>query len=159
MNEEAKKKLLRMIPHALYLLTSRSNGKTAAATISWVTQASFQPPLIAVGLKKDSHTFQVVQEAKAFVLNFLGIGQKEVAQKFFKHVEPEGNTLNGEIFIESPLLKHPVFPKMAGFVECRMVGTVEKGDHTIVVAEVLEAESGPLEGPLLLSSTGWQYGG
>lgn len=53
MNEEAKKKLLRMIPHALYLLTSRANGQTAAATVSWVTQASFQPPLVAVGLKKN----------------------------------------------------------------------------------------------------------
>ncbi|HEY5039270.1 MAG TPA: flavin reductase family protein [bacterium] len=159
MNEEAKKKLLRMIPHALYVLTSRSNGKTAVSTVSWVTQASFHPPLLVVGLKKDSHTLEVVKRAKGFVLNFLGTGQKDVAQKFFKHEEPEGNHLAGEPFQESPLLKHPIFPKMAGFVECRMVGMVEKGDHTVVVAEVVEAESGPLEGPLLLSSTGWQYGG
>ena len=57
MNEDAKKKLLRMIPHALYVLTSKADGKTAASTVSWVTQASFQPPLVAVGLKKDYHTF------------------------------------------------------------------------------------------------------
>lgn len=159
MNEEAKKKLLRMIPHALYVLTSGADGKTTASTVSWVTQASFKPPMVSVGLKKDSDTFDVVKRAQSFVLNFLGSGQKETAQKFFKHVEAEGNTLAGETFVPSPLLKHPVFPKMAGFVECRIVGTVEKGDHTVVVAEVLEAECGPLEGPLLLSSTGWQYGG
>jgi flavin reductase (DIM6/NTAB) family NADH-FMN oxidoreductase RutF len=93
------------------------------------------------------------------VLNFLGKDQKDIAQKFFKHVEPEGNLLGGETFQQSPILKHPIFPKMAGFAECRVVGTVDKGDHTVVVAEVLEAESGPVEGPLLLSSTGWHYGG
>jgi flavin reductase (DIM6/NTAB) family NADH-FMN oxidoreductase RutF len=159
MNEEAKKKLLRMIPHALYLLTSRANGRTAAATVSWVTQASFQPPLIAVGLKKDSRTFEVVQQAQSFALNFFGVGQKDIAQKFFKHVEPEGNQLAGEVFEESPVFKHPVFEGMAGFIECRAVGMVEKGDHVVVVAEVLEAEPGLAEGPLLLSTTGWNYGG
>lgn len=159
MNEEAKKKLLRMIPHALYLLTSRANGRTAAATVSWVTQASFQPPLIAVGLKKDSHTFEVVKQAQSFALNFLGAGQKDIAQKFFKHVEPEGNRLAGEGFEESPVFKHPIFPHMAGFIECRVVEMAEKGDHVVVVAEVLEAESGPAQGPLLLSTTGWNYGG
>jgi len=159
MNEEAKKKLLRMIPHALYILTSRTDGRTTASTVSWVTQASFHPPMVAVSLKKDSDTFTIVKHAQSFVLNFLGVGQKEIAQKFFKHVEPEGKTMAGEIFQESPVLKHPIFPKMAGFVECRVVGMVDKGDHTVVIAEVLEAECGPTEGPLLLSSTGWHYGG
>ncbi len=159
MNEEAKRKLLRMIPHALYVLTSKADGQTAASTVSWVTQASFHPPLVAVGIKKETHTFEVTKRAQGFTLNFLGVDQKEVAQKFFKHVGPEGNQLGGEVFQESPVLKHPIFPKMAGFVECRIVQTVDRGDHAVVVAEVLEAECGPLEGPLLLSTTGWNYGG
>jgi flavin reductase (DIM6/NTAB) family NADH-FMN oxidoreductase RutF len=159
MNEAAKKKLLRMIPHALYVLTSKSAGKTAASTVSWITQASFHPPLVAVVLKKETHTLDVVSQAQSFALNFLGMDQKDVAQKFFKHVEPEGNHMAGEIFQESPVFKHPIFPKMAGFVECRVVGSLDKGDHLLILAEVLEAETGTLEGPLLLSSTGWQYGG
>ncbi len=159
MNEEAKKKLLRMIPHALYVLTSRAGGKTAAATVSWVTQASFQPPLIAVGLKKDSYTFAVVQAAGHFALNFLGKDQKETAQKFFKHLEPEEGRLSGEPFRESPLFKNPVFPDMAGFVECEVLQVVDQGDHALVLAEVLDAAPGGAEGPLLLSTTGWQYGG
>ena len=97
----------------------RPGGKRiaiAAATVSWVTQASFQPPLVAVGLKKDSQTYMVVREAQGFVLNFLGSGQKDVAQKFFKHLEPAGNLLGGETFQESPVLKYPVFPNMAGYL-------------------------------------------
>jgi flavin reductase (DIM6/NTAB) family NADH-FMN oxidoreductase RutF len=159
MNEAAKKKNLRMIPHALYVLTCQAGGKTAASTVSWVTQASFQPPLIAVGVKKDSHTYQVVSEAGGFVLNFLGKAQKEIAQKFFKHLEPQGKTLGGEAFEESPILKFPLFPGMAGHLECKVTGKVDQGDHVVVVAEVIGAEEGTLEGPLLLSTTGWQYGG
>jgi len=159
MNEDAKKSLLRLIPHALYILTSKAGGRTAATTVSWVTQASFKPPLVAVGLKKDSTTFGIVKEAQGFALNFLGKDQKDVAQKFFKHVEPEGSSLSGEAFVESPLLKHPVFPKMAGFIECKVVAVLDQGDHALVLAETVEAQPGPLEGPLLLSTTGWNYGG
>jgi len=159
MNEDAKKNLLRLVPHALYVLTCRVDGKTAASTVSWVTQASFQPPLVALGLKKDSFTFETVRKAGSFALNFLGKDQKDIAQKFFKHVEPEGHTIAGETFQEGPLLKHPIFPRMAGFLECKVLEVVDKGDHAVVVAQVLEAQTGAVEGPLLLSSTGWNYGG
>jgi flavin reductase (DIM6/NTAB) family NADH-FMN oxidoreductase RutF len=159
MNEAAKKKLLQMIPDALYVITSQAGGKTAASTITWVSQASFKPPLVMLGLKKESHTLAVVDEAKAFVLNYLGEGQKELAQKFFKHVEPMEGALAGEPFNPSAVLKFPVFNGMAGHLECRVTDKIERGDHVIVVAEVIEAELGSTPGPLLLSSTGWNYGG
>jgi len=159
MNEPAKKKLLQMIPHALYLLTAEANGEHAASTISWLTQASFKPPLISLAVRADSHTFAILNQSKAFVLNYLGENQKDVAQKFFKHVEPVDDSIAGETFVRSPLLKLPMFPHMAGYLECKITDIVERGDHAVVVAEVLEAELSQANGLLLLSSTGWSYGG
>lgn len=159
MDENIKKEMLRLIPHALYVLTSQSGERTAASTVSWVTQASFQPPLLALGLKANSNTYEVVKDAKAFALNILGEGQKDIAQKFFKHVAPEGRSLAGEPFELSQVFGYPVFPHFAGFVECRVLETVETGDHAVVVAEVVEAVKGKAKGPLLLSTTGWHYGG
>ena len=45
MDADAKKTALRMIPYGLYVLTAENNGEIAAATVNWVTQCSFQPPL------------------------------------------------------------------------------------------------------------------
>ena len=159
MNEPAKKKLLQMIPHALYILIAEANGKTAASTVSWVTQASFKPPLLALGVRADSQTFEILKQSKNFVLNYLGTDQKDIAQKFFKHVEPIENSIAGEPFVRSPLHKLPVFTHMAGYLECTIVDIVEHGDHAVVVAEVIEAELGSANGPLKLESTGWSYGG
>ena len=40
----------RMIPYGIYVLTAKdSDGGIAAATVNWVTQTSFDPPLVAVG--------------------------------------------------------------------------------------------------------------
>jgi flavin reductase (DIM6/NTAB) family NADH-FMN oxidoreductase RutF len=159
MNEAVKKKLLQLMPHALYLLTAEANGKTAASTVSWVTQASFKPPLITLGLRADSTTFEIVKNSKTFVLNYLGEGQKDIAQKFFKHVEPVNNTIADEPYVPSPLLKLPVFTHMAGYLECKVTDIVERGDHATIISEVLEAELAQGTGLLLLSTTGWSYGG
>ena len=159
MDAEAKKHLLRQIPHAVYVITCQAHGQTVASTVTWATQASFEPPLVAICLKRDSATYHAVQAAQCFVLNFLGEGQKDLAQKFFKHVEPEGFTLAGVPFQPSPTFRFPVFPDMAGHLECRVMSAVEKGDHGVVVAECLEAAKGEGKGILLLSTTGWNYGG
>ena len=60
MDPNAKKTALRMIPYGLYVLTAESPTGTAAATVNWVTQASFVPPLVAVGVKADSQTHAVM---------------------------------------------------------------------------------------------------
>ena len=56
MNEDAKKTALRMIPYGMFILTTKSKDgqNVGAATVNWVTQTSFSPPLVAVGVKADS---------------------------------------------------------------------------------------------------------
>jgi flavin reductase (DIM6/NTAB) family NADH-FMN oxidoreductase RutF len=159
MNEEDKKKILQMIPHALYILTAQAENRMVASTVTWLTQASFHPPLVMAGLKKDTMTFDLVRQSRAFVVNVVGKDQMALAQKFFKHAEHKDHKLGGETYELSPVLKLPFFPHMAGFLECRVTDLVERGDHTVVVAQVVEAVTHPVAGPLLLSSTPWQYGG
>ena len=56
MDVNAKKTALRMIPYGLYVLTAANrSGQVAAATVNWVTQVAFEPPLVVVGVKVDSH--------------------------------------------------------------------------------------------------------
>jgi flavin reductase (DIM6/NTAB) family NADH-FMN oxidoreductase RutF len=50
-NSDAKKAVLRMIPYGIYVLTADANGSLAAATVNWVTQSAFTPPLVVVGIK------------------------------------------------------------------------------------------------------------
>ena len=70
MDANTKKTTLRMIPYGLYVLTAaHADGRVAAATINWVTQASFEPPLIAIGVKADSGAHSLIKDTKAFALN------------------------------------------------------------------------------------------
>ena len=139
MNEDAKKTALRMIPYGIYVLTAEGNdGSVAAATVNWVTQASFAPPLVAIGVKTDSGAHAIIKDSKVFALNVLGKGQQGLAFNFFKSHERDGNSVGGESFTQSPA-GAPVLDNAPAWVECKLVDTVERGDHSIFIGEVTEA--------------------
>jgi flavin reductase (DIM6/NTAB) family NADH-FMN oxidoreductase RutF len=139
MNEDAKKTALRMIPYGIYVLTSEGkDGSVAAATVNWVTQTAFHPPLVVVGVKTDSGAHAIIKETGTFALNVLGKGQQGMAFTFFKSLEREGNSIGGEAFEMSPA-GAPILLSAPAWVECKLVETVERADHSIFIGEVTEA--------------------
>jgi flavin reductase (DIM6/NTAB) family NADH-FMN oxidoreductase RutF len=139
MDADAKKTALRMIPYGMYVLTAAGpDGSVAAGTVNWVTQASFEPPLVVVGVKKDAHAHDLIKDTGAFALNVLGKDQGPMAFTFFKPAQREGDKISGEPF-RAGTTGAPILANTPAFVECRLVGTVEKGDHSVFVGEVVEA--------------------
>lgn len=139
MDEQVKKTALRMIPYGLYVLTAESEeGEVAAATVNWVTQASFTPPLVAVGVKADSGAHQIIKDAGVFALNILAKDQKGTAFTFFKPAVRDGNMLSGEPFSLGST-GAPILENAPAYSECKLVETVEIGDHSVFVGEVVDA--------------------
>lgn len=139
MDAAAKKTALRMIPYGLYVLTAEDkSGRVAAATINWVTQAAFEPPLVVVGIKKNSLAHQIITEAGVFALNILGKSQQSLAFTFFKSLERDGHSIGGEPFHPGST-GAPVFEGTPAYIECTLVDTVDRGDHAIFVGEVVDA--------------------
>ena len=139
MDDNAKKTALRMIPYGLYVMTAEDkDGRISAGTVNWATQASFKPPLVAVGVKADSQHHEITKTAGCFALNVLGKGQQGAAYTFFKPVERDGQTISGEAF-HSGSTGASVLDNTPAFVECRLVTTVEEGDHSIFIGEVVDA--------------------
>ena len=139
MDADAKKTALRMIPYGLYVLTAEGkDGKVAASTVNWVTQASFEPPLVSVGVKADSLAHGLIKETNAFALNVLGKGQDSAAYTFFKSLEREGDTIGGESF-RAGQTGAPILESTPAFIECTLRDTLEQGDHSLFLGEVVSA--------------------
>ncbi|HKV16159.1 MAG TPA: flavin reductase family protein [Reyranella sp.] len=139
MDNDAKKTVLRMIPYGIYVLTAaEGKDKIAAATVNWVTQTAFAPPLVVVGVKTDSGAYQIVKSAKTFALNMLGKDQKGLAFTFFKPASVSDGKISGQAY-RSGTTGAPILVDAPAAVECRVTGIVEQGDHHIVVGEVVEA--------------------
>lgn len=158
MDEAAKKTALRMIPYGLFVVTAQRGDDVAAGTINWMTQASFQPPLVAMGLKADSSILAQVKDGGAFAVNVLASGQKDLAFAFFKPTQVEPGRLNGYAFEAGPS-GEPLLEDAAAWFTCRMTDLIDRGDHHVVVAEVTEAGVRRETLALTLSEVGVFYGG
>lgn len=140
MDEAAKKTALRMIPYGIYVLTARdADGKAYASTINWVTQTSFSPPLVAIAMKSDSGSYAAFKATGSAVLNVLGKGQQGAAFTFFKPAEMADGKLSGEA-IHDAANGAPVIESAAAAIECKLVTTVEEGDHHVMIVEVADAK-------------------
>ena len=128
-----------MIPCGLYVLTAEDDeGRISGATVNWVTQTSFQPPLVAVGVKQDSLIHDIIKTSGRFALNVLGKDQQGVAYAFFKPVQREGDTLGEEAFHQG-VKGCPLLDNAPSYVECTLVDSLEKGDHSLFVGEAVDA--------------------
>lgn len=159
MDAQAKKTLLRKIPHGLYIIGVAQNGQVNAFTGTWLTQASFEPPLIALGVKKDSGSFTMLKESGVFTVNFLRKDQKPVAEHFVKPAKIVGEKLK-EIPHHLGKTGAPILEDTIGYLECEVREIAnDRGDHAVVIGEVVDAVLQRDEPALTLMDTGWNYGG
>ncbi len=159
LDEQAKKTILQKIPHGLYVCgVTDGEEEVNGFTASWVMQGSFAPPLVVNCINTKSISHSMVKASNAFAISVLEAGQKEMAQKFFKPMKRVGNKFEDVEFYLGET-GCPIIQDSLGYVECRVVGAVEHGDHTVFVGEVIAAGVHREGEPLLLENTGWSYGG
>jgi flavin reductase (DIM6/NTAB) family NADH-FMN oxidoreductase RutF len=159
MDETAKKSVLRGIPYGLFALTVASDGADHALTVNWLTQASFEPPMIAVAVENDSNGLAMIRDARAFALCAFGPAQRELAARLGRSSARHPAKLEGVEVQPGPQTGSPLIAGAPGWVECRLVASLPSGDHTLVLGEVVEAGA-PQSGPFLtLAETGMKYAG
>jgi flavin reductase (DIM6/NTAB) family NADH-FMN oxidoreductase RutF len=158
MDPAAKKKALRMITYGLFVATARDDAGAAAGAINWISQSSFTPPLIMVAFKTDSALHRAVLSSRKFIIHLVGKDQKELASAFFRGTELSGDRLNGYLVEKNPN-GIPLLVDPPAWFECRVMHDVGGGDHTVFVAEVVDAGVRKDVEPLTLRDTGFFYGG
>lgn len=107
------------------------NGLTATAICS----VSLTPPLVLASLGNESATGEAVATSGAFVLNFLGRGEEELARRF---ADADAVKFDG-VEWEPGATGCPTIPEALAVCECVLEQAVRAGDHTLFVGRVVRA--------------------
>lgn len=158
MDPQVRKQVLRKLTYGLYVAAAMDEFQAAADTVNWLSQASFQPPLVMMAVKKDSNLHVLLERGAPVAINILGADQKQLAESFFRPTQREGETLNGHRFRRGNT-GAPILEAVPAALECRVAGSLPGGDHTIFALEVVDAHLHRDEPPLEMWDTGWFYGG
>jgi flavin reductase (DIM6/NTAB) family NADH-FMN oxidoreductase RutF len=159
-DQEAKKRVLRSVPYGLFALGVRgADGAMHATLVAWLTQVSFEPPMVGVALERESATLPLVRAAGAFALGVLPRGAVRLASRLGRSSAATPGKLEGLAHRPAPASGAPLFEEATGWLECRVCAEVAAGDHVVVVAEVVEAGVERDEETLTLRETGFRYAG
>ncbi len=159
MDSLQKTKALRSFTNGVYILTSRSGERFGAATVSWVSQASFKPPLLMAAVRRESNAFKCLSESRVAALHVVAAGQESLAQTFFTPTVAASGQINGEPFVERTTAV-PVLESPPAYVECELRDLVDTGgDHAIVILQIVEAQFRRDFEPLTMRKSPWEYGG
>lgn len=159
MDSATRKKTLRLLSNGVYIMTARDGEQFGAATVTWLSQASFKPPLLVAAVQTDSNVFRCLSQSGVAAVHIVDSSQQEIAQRFFAPTRADANGINGEPFQDGKT-SAPILQNLAAYVECRVRKILEsEGDHAIVVLEVLEAECRAPIHPLTIRESPWEYGG
>ena len=152
---------MRLLSNGLYVLTACLSDTIHAATISWVSQVSFEPPLVMVALQRNSHLAHAVRKSHRYAVNILDVDQEPLAEKFFAHLTaPAGEqTLAGHT-IRGSAAHCPLITDAMAWLECRLAAELPNpGDHSLLLGEVTSAGIRRPGTPMVLWETPWSYGG
>jgi flavin reductase (DIM6/NTAB) family NADH-FMN oxidoreductase RutF len=137
-SSEQLRKILGHFATGVTVVTTRlASGKPWGFTVNAFTSVSLSPPLILVCVGHGGESFQVMNEAEFFAVNFLSEEQESVSRVFASRSAdrfagiPHKSSANG-----APLLQGCV-----GYIECRKTASHAHGDHTILIGEVLAGEA------------------
>src|SRR5512146_2424289 len=91
MDEAAKKEALRLFTYGLYAITSCDYQQHNAFTANWVSQVSFDPPLVVLSIENDSVSLPIIRRTGLFTVNVYSADQRNLAgslgKSFSKHPE------------------------------------------------------------------------
>lgn len=156
----AKKKVLRDITYGLYAVTATHDGERGIFTANWLSQASFEPPLVMLSVEIDSSTLPLIQQSGRFVICPLNDQQKPLASALGKPKVRAGDkfaildlavveTAAGDLALADSL----------GYLVCQVQSETPAGDSVVFIAEVIAAESFSESPPLEMRAAGFRHAG
>ncbi len=158
LDPQLKKQVLRTFTYGLYAVSCANEGEVNAFTDNWLSQVSFEPPLVAVSIENNTKSLPMILRSRKFIINVYREGDRELAGQLGKSALKHPEKLAGVAYTPGPG-GAPILRDALAWVACEVRHTVEAGDSTLVVAEVVEVGMQDEGQPLTMKAAGFRHAG
>ena len=137
------------------IMTIAAAGRLHGMTVSAFASVSLEPPLILVCVEHSTLMHRLLAETSSFAVNILSEGG-EASSRFFA----DNARLDGPEFREGSyrlgVTGSPILTEATAFLEAKVHGKHEAGDHTVVVGEVIALDVRTEDDPLIFYRGGYR---
>ena len=138
----------------LYIICAKDEEKKALSgfagcVVNTVLQTTAKPVTISVCVNKDNYTNTCIKNSKEFTASILSEKIKEnIIGDFGFH-----SSINKDKFSNTPYALSPsglpyIKEGVTGFIQCKVINSIDTYTHTIFVGEVTEAQNISSESPM-----------
>lgn len=156
----ARKTLLRTFTYGLFWVSAEHGGDRGIFTANWVSQASFEPPLVMLSVERESSTLPLIQASGRFVLGPFRSDQRELAGSLGRPKARAGDKI-AAWQLETVQMDAGGFAlkDSLGALACEARSESPAGDSVVFIAEVIEARVFDDGNPLTMSDAGFRHFG
>ncbi len=138
MGQEQLAQVLQKFPLPVAVVTVGRGGAENALTVSWVTQVSFDPPLVMFAADRLHYSLDFLRSTKNFAVNVLRDGQQRLASHFARQSMARENKLEA-VATREGTTGAAILVDALSYLDCEVVTLHEAGDHVMVVGKVVDA--------------------
>lgn len=160
LDPDARKQLLRSFTYGLFWVTAEHAGERGVFTANWVSQASFDPPLLMLSVEKISSTLPLIRASGRFVIGPYRSDQRELAGNLGRPKSKVGDKLTA-YDLETISMDSGGFAlyDSLGALGCGVRTESDAGDSVVLIAEILEARILTGGDPLTMAAAGFRHFG
>ena len=159
--DRLRRRVMWRMPSGIYLLGSAFGGRRNLMTHTWAVQVATSPKLLAVSVRNDALTCELVRSGRAYSLCFLSREDRAIVRGFTKPADQgQGPGMLGGWEVREGSTGVPILARSTAWLECEVREEMVVGDHTLFVGEVVDCSAPDEEAPVLrIEDTRLNYGG
>ena len=158
MDHNLKKQVLRTFTYGLYAVSCSYAGEVNLFTANWLTQISFDPPLVAISIENSSKSLPMILQSRKCTINVFRLGDRELAGKLGKSAIQHPHKLT-DISYHLGDNGCPILDDALAWVACEIRNTMEAGDSTLVITQVVDVGKMTEGQPLTMNEAGFRHAG
>jgi flavin reductase (DIM6/NTAB) family NADH-FMN oxidoreductase RutF len=156
------KRSLGQMMKGVEVVAARHDGVARAYTSHWVTQVSFEEPIVMASVSPKHDTFALMVASGEFSVSLLAADQIAEGQ-YFSYPGRKFRHMAAEYLCAWPgdPAGPPVVPNSIAWLRCEIFEQTSMADHELLFARVVDVAEGRLKEPPLLYSSrlGWRATG
>lgn len=128
-------------PRPVVIVAARWKDKYSAMAASWVMPVSRKPPIVTVAITNKRYTYELITKSKEFTINLLS---KKYLDKIHFLGSVSGRDYKDKIraagltIANAKKISAPIISESLAVAECKLLKTVEAGDHDLFLGEIIE---------------------
>jgi len=131
------------------VVTTRGEAHAYGMTANAFSSVSLDPPLVLVCVMSHSEGSEHIERNQCFAVNILRAEQEPLSRYFASRDRPRGRDAFAEVPHRIAASGSPILNGAIGYLDCRLHGSHNAGDHEIFIGEVLELGFDPDGQPLV----------